>query len=475
MNRNSKVIKGIGVVALSGVVATSALTMTSCGKKTSKADSIVITLADGENNGEDCLTSTWLPLSEITTNPTFREAFETLTHNRTASTEASASTSTSNQKKEGTIYYLENPTLQTSLKNTAFTTLFDNLDTTTLLSLTQDLYLDLDETTSPNIIKAAVINTYFNLFNTKQNASANEFNASQRISRVDFITALVKSTTSPQSNESSLSENDIMSKLSDKSYLGNNNTNNTETGIITKAEAAYLVCNVLFNSEMKEAKNSKPAENLQACLESGNLSSDLKESLEILESKEIISNEFVANWNKALSKSEAVEMIYNSLKISGLSSEGVVNEDVIADEESARLAALNEKKETAHVLIGGYSRIDLDSWNEKIDSAENEEEIDSLVAEAGAEESNAIEEGKKAAAEEAAAAARNSSSSNSGTRRVIGGVITNGGGTTTSGGGTSSGGGNTSSSGGNGSGIRVVEGDSNRDSSGKGQGGYNIK
>ena len=31
MNRNSKVIKGIGVVALSGVVATSALTLTSCG------------------------------------------------------------------------------------------------------------------------------------------------------------------------------------------------------------------------------------------------------------------------------------------------------------------------------------------------------------------------------------------------------------------------------------------------------------
>lgn len=457
MNRNSKVIKGIGVVALSGVVATSALTMTSCGKKTSKADSIVITLADGENNGEDCLTSSWLPLSEITTNPTFRENFNTLTHNRT----------TSNQKKEGTIYYTSNPTLQTSLKNTAFTTLFDSLDTTTLLSLTQDLYLDLDETTSPNIIKAAVINTYFNLFNTKQSQSQNEFNSTQRISRVDFITALVKSTTSPQSNESSLSENDIMSKLSDKSYLGNNNTNNTETGIITKAEAAYMIASCMFNNEMSEKKADKPAENLQACLESGNLSSDLTESLEILKSKEIISNEFVANWNKALTKSEAVEMIYKGLlaldNLDGVS----VNEDVIADEIAQKAAALNEKKETAHVLIGGYSRIDLDSWNEKIDSAENEEEIDSLVAEAGAEESNAIEAEKKAAAEEAAAAARNSSSSNSGTRRVIGGVITNGGG------GTSSGGGNTSSSGYEHK--NAVSGDRDRDSSGKGQGGYNIK
>lgn len=444
MSRNRKLIKSIGTVALTGVVATTALTgLTSCGKnKVSKEETIVISLSGEEAaTDEACLTSSWLPLSEITANPTFRENFNTLTHNRTTST----NNQESNQKKEGTIYYTSNPTLQTSLKNTAFTTLFDSLDTTTLLSLTQDLYLDLDETTSPNIIKAAVINTYFNLFNTKQNASANEFNSTQRISRVDFITALVKSTTSPQSNESSLSENEIMLKLSDKSYLGVNNTNNTETGIITKAEAAYLVCNTLFNSEISEQKADKPAENLQACLESSELSSDLTEALDILKSKEIISNEFVANWNKALTKSEAVEMIYKSLKISGLSSDDVVSSDVIADEIAQKAAALNEKKETAHVLIGGYSRIDLDSWNEKIEAAESEEEVDSLVAEAGAEESNAIEAEKKAAAEEAAAAARNNSSSNSGTSggrqvgySVSGGSTTPSGGTT-SGGGTSSG------------------------------------
>lgn len=400
MNRNSKVIKGIGVVALSGVVATSSLTMTSCGKKTSKADSVVITLADGENNGEECLSSQWLPLSEITTNPTFRENFNTLTHNRTASSEASASTSTSQSaKKEGTIYYTSNPTLATSLKNTAFTNLFDSLDTTTLLSLTQDLYLDLDETTSPDILKAAVINTYFDLFNTKQSQSQNEFNATQRISRVDFISAVVKSTTSPQSNEENISESEIMSKLSDKSYLGNNNTNNTETGIITKAEAAYMIASCMFNSEMKEVKADKPAENLQACLESGELSSDLKEAMSILESKEIVSNAYVANWNKALSKSEAVDLIYKSLSVSGLSSDGVVSSDVIADEIAQKAAALAEKKETGKTLIGGYSRISLDEWNEKIEAAETEEEVDEIVSEAGEEENNAIEAEKKAAAE----------------------------------------------------------------------------
>ena len=379
MNRNSKVIKGIGVVALSGVVATSALTMTGCGKKTSKADSVVITLADGENNGEECLTSTWLPLSQITTNTTFRENFNTLTHNRT----------TQSAKKEGTIYYLENPTLQTSLKNTAFTTLFDSLDTTTLLSLTQDLYLDLDETTSPDILKAAVINEYFGLFNVKANANQNEFNASQRISRVDFISAVVKSTTSPQSNEENLSESDIMLKLSDKSYLGNNNTNNVETGIITKAEAAYMIASCMFNNEMSEAKNSKPAENLQSCLESGELSSDLKESLEILESKEIISNEsFVGNWNKALSKAEAVDLIYKSLEISGLSSEGVVNEDVIADEiaEAEKKAAeeFEAAKTKAKATISNTNYITADiasNYKEKVDGATSQEEIDSILEE----------------------------------------------------------------------------------------------
>lgn len=337
----------------------------------------------------DCLSSQWLPLSQITTNSDFRESFNTLTHNRT-----------SNQKKEGTIYYLENPTLATSLKNTAFTNLFDSLDTTILLSLTNDLYLDLDETTSPDILKAAVINTYFDLFNTKQNANENEFNATQRISRVDFISAVVKSTTSPQSNESSLSENDIMSKLADKSYLGNNNTNNTETGIITKAEAAYMIASCMFNNEISEQKASKPAENLQACLESSELSSDLKESLEILESKEVINENFVGNWNKALTKSEAVDLIYKSLKVKGSLDGDAVNEDVIAEEEAARVAALAEKKETGKVLIGGYSRISLDEWNEKIEAAETEEEVDEIVSEAGVEESNAIAS-EKAAAEAA--------------------------------------------------------------------------
>lgn len=378
MNRNSKVIKGIGVVALSGVVATSALTMTSCGKKTSKADSVVITLADEENNGADCLSSSWLPLSEKSDNPTFRENFNTLTHNRT-----------SNQKKEGTIYYLENPTLATSLKNTAFTNLFDSLDTTTLLSLTQDLYLDLDETTSPDILKAAVINTYFDLFNTKQSQSQNEFNATQRISRVDFISAVVKSTTSPQSNEENISESEIMSKLADKSYLGNNNTNNTETGIITKAEAAYMIASCMFNNEISEQKASKPAENLQACLESSELSSDLKEALSILESKGIISNEsFVGNWNKALTKSEAVDLIYKSLKVKGSLDGGAVNEDVIAEEiaEAEKKAAeeFEAAKTKAKATISNTNYITADiasNYKEKVDGATSQEEIDSILEE----------------------------------------------------------------------------------------------
>lgn len=385
MSRNRKLIKSIGTVALTGVVATTALTgLTSCGKtKVSKEESIVISLADEEaTSGEECLSSSWLPLSEKSDNATFRENFNTLTHNRT-----------SNQKKEGTIYYLENPTLATSLKNTAFTTLFDSLDTTTLLSLTQDLYLDLDETTSPDILKAAVINTYFDLFNTKQSQSQNEFNATQRISRVDFISAVVKSTTSPQSNESSLSENDIMSKLADKSYLGNNNTNNTETGIITKAEAAYMIASCMFNNEMSEQKASKPAENLQSCLESSELSSDLKEAMSILESKGVIDESFVGNWNKALTKSEAVDMIYKGLKVAGLASSDAVNEDVIAEEEAAKAAAeaaraLEEARENAIEEVNGFSNL-TDSGKSpfiaRIQSANSTDEIDGILTEANEE------------------------------------------------------------------------------------------
>lgn len=398
----------------------------------------------------DCLTSQWLPLSQITTNSDFRENFNTLTHNRT-----------SNQKKEGTIYYLENPTLATSLKNTAFTNLFDSFDTTTLLSLTNDLYLDLDETTSPDILKAAVINTYFDLFNTKQNANKNEFNATQRISRVDFISAVVKSTTSPQSNEENLSESEIMSKLAEKSYLGVNNTNNTETGIITKAEAAYMIASCMFNNEISEQKASKPAENLQACLESGELSSDLKEGLKILESKGIIDGSFVGNWNKALTKSEAVDMIYKSLSVSGLSSEGVVNEDVIAEEEAARVAALNKAKEDCKQYISDFSLIDQDSFNAQIDEATSEDELASIKESANEANKNAQEQMIK------------DSQSSTPSRRGFSITTTTGGPDTGSGSGSgTSGGGYTRNT--DLSGLNLDNGDGNTELE-HGQGGYNLK
>lgn len=398
----------------------------------------------------DCLSSSWLPLSEKSDNPTFRESFNTLTHNRT-----------SNQKKEGTIYYLENPTLATSLKNSAFVSIFDNLNSSELLSLVSDLYLDLDETTSPDILKAAVINTYFDLFNTKQSQSQNEFNATQRISRVDFISAVVKSTTSPQSNEENLSESEIMLKLADKSYLGVNNTNNTETGIITKAEAAYMIASCMFNNEISEQKASKPAENLQACLESSELSSDLKESLKILESKGIIDESFVANWNKALTKSEAVDLIYKGLKVAGLSSEGVVNEDVIAEEEAARVAKLNKAKEDCKQYISEFSLIDQDSFNAQIDEATSEDELASIKESADEANKNAQEQMIK-----------DSQSSNP-SRRGFSITTTTGGPDTGSGSGTgTSGGGYTRNT--DLSGLRLDNGDGNTELE-HGQGGYNLK
>ena len=454
MNRNNKVIKGIGVVALSGVVATSALTMTSCGKKTSKADSIVITLADEENNGVDCLTSQWLPLSQITTNSDFRENFNTLTHNRTSQS----------AKKEGTIYYTSNPTLATSLKNSAFVSIFDNLNSSELLSLVSDLYLDLDETTSPDILKAAVINTYFDLFNTKQSQSQNEFNATQRISRVDFISAVVKSTTSPQSNEENLSESDIMSKLVDKSYLGVNNTNNTETGIITKAEAAYMIASCMFNSEMKEVKADKPAENLQACLESGELSSDLKEAMSILESKKVIDGSFVGNWNKALTKSEAVDMIYKSLSVKGSLDGEAVNEDVIAEEiaeaEAQKAAKLAKAKEDCKQYISDFSLIDQDSFNAQIDEATSEDELASIKESADEANKDAQEQMIK------------NSQSSTPSRRGFSITTTTGGPDTSSESGSgTSGGGYTR---GNKKGPRLDNGDGNTELE-HGQGGYNLK
>ena len=258
----------------------------------------ISTYTDKDN--KDCITSSlWLPLNQITDNTSFRAAFEELVGGKDLVYTNTSST----------------PTMQEILRNTTFISNLNSIETSNLLESLSSIYLDIDETTSPEVIKAASLSTYFKLFNDK---SEGEFNSTQRISRQDFLQAFEKSTHSPSLDEQTLSEKEIASLISGSSYLGNNTTNNTEQGKITKVEAAYLIYNNLFNTDSKaEVENTESrAKTLQDSLDTNSITdNNLQASLNTLEAKGIIDNTFTSNWNKTITKTEAINLIFKALEV----------------------------------------------------------------------------------------------------------------------------------------------------------------
>ena len=255
----------------------------------------ISTYTDKDN--KDCVTSTlWLPLNQITDNASFREAFEISVGGKDL-----VYTNTSSDV-----------TMQEILRNTTFIANLNNLTSSNSIGT---VYIDIDETTSQEVIKAASLNTYFNLFNDK---TSGEFNSTQRISRQDFLQAFEKATHSPLLEEQTLSEKEIASLISGSSYLGNNTTNNTEQGKITKVEAAYLIYNNLFNTGSKaEVENTESrAKTLQDSLDDGNITdNNLQASLDTLEAKGIVDSTFTSNWNKTITKTEAINLIVKALEV----------------------------------------------------------------------------------------------------------------------------------------------------------------
>ena len=367
-----------------------------------------------DSTNQNCIQSQWKKLSSYSDNEAFRAELEKLTNNET----------TENNVKRGTIYYTENPTLQTTLCNTAFINHFDSISKEELFNGLKDIYIDIDENTSIETMRAASINEYFKLFNCK---TESEYNGTQKVSRQDFLVALCKATTSPTSSQENIDESEIAELISSNSYIGSNKANNTEEGKITKVEAAYVISNTLFGDELSNVKldgkqqlanglkssgniaksngYDKYSDNcrvatLQKCLTDNKLDDDLYKGLKLLEEKGVIDSEFESNWNRAITKDEAISLIYKALSIKG-SSVNNVNNDIIAEElAKAKSEALSKLEELNHV--------DKEAYKAKIETeASSIEEVGSLISEAEAEE-------ERAAAEAKAAEAQNNKNSNSG-------------------------------------------------------------
>ena len=237
---------------------------------------ITIEYAEGLNNEkvESCNVTEWNSLENYTDNSEFRSLYENYTLNRV----------NSNGEKEGTIYTESNPTLKTSISNKAFVNYIDGITVEQYGNMLKSVYSDLSSNDSQDTLKRAAINSYFNLFNTK--GTKQEYNANEKVSRVDFMSALAKAITpydeNKEFNEDFVNKVDntqerdcarLASLVVDKSYLGAgaDSINYSDTGKITKIEAIDLIVKSLYSeSEINNTSNT----NLKNVENAGNIAED---------------------------------------------------------------------------------------------------------------------------------------------------------------------------------------------------------
>lgn len=331
-----------------------------------------------------------------------------------------------------------------------------------LLEALKDVYLDIDSNSSQETIRNASLNAYYHLFADKEGAS-NMYNSTSRVSRVDFESALVMATSSLDEN-AGLSCSEIASKNISNQYISQGEKNYSDTlasGKITKIEAIYSIVNTLYADEFKSTtiessdslcdgriKNlgnvaekqgydkSKTSDDtsesninaavLKYCIEnkdSGNnagLDSELFKALKLAIEKGMITESEALDWNKAVTKDEAIELIIN----------GIVEKEIgmsISEAVSVVSEELANAKNEALSKLEALSHVDTDTYKEQIENGSSIEDIESLISEATSEEESEAErqqaERQQAEAETDNSNNSNNSSSNSGSITISGGFV----------------------------------------------------
>lgn len=257
-------------------------------------------------------------------------------------------------------------------------------------------YSDIEADTSNDKIMRCAVNSYFNLFNdyTSENGKS-KYNGSKPLNRIEFMSAVVKSfktyddlenitsdsdkswaesiTHYCEENDLSIDEEDVMiaSIIHDKSFLnvGNSAVNYTNDMYITKGEAAYILANTFFSDEYIRTSNEvikgdkicnntcinagdvakdKKYDNyedcnaavLKYCTENGVVDESIYRAIYTLVNNDVIDSSNDFNWDSALTKDEAINMI---LKVyQRIYNTSNINVDKVQDEYDSEVAKLPE-------------------------------------------------------------------------------------------------------------------------------------
>ncbi len=289
----------------------------------------------------------WEELALLTTNPDLRKSWDSILNITTTDT-----------GKNGVLYVdadgnnEPNNTLRVALHNREFLKYLDSeTDTLTLAEAVQNNYVDLESTDSTMKAVYMGINGYFNLL---PDVSPNYANPDSTLQRNEFMAMVYRAETPVQDLEPNA---DFASAVGSSDYniyaqgvvtnsyldLQSKSLNNlTANGTITRAEALYMLVSRYFADDLKnvdikgvtfsDAKDGGDIAGEQKFIEDAKekdywksyeliyviqnpddgLPTDLYKALVVAKNKGLISNE--TRWDEALTKSEAVEFLVETLK-----------------------------------------------------------------------------------------------------------------------------------------------------------------
>lgn len=242
-----------------------------------------------------------------------------------------------------------NNTLRVALHNREFIKQID--DKIALKELADSVRTQYADIESSDTDKKAVylgINGYFNLL---QDAIPNYCNADSTITRAEFMTMVMRAETPVDTELAENADftnavganefNRYAQEVAESSYLDISSkslNNQTYNGSMTRVEAIYLLMSRYFNTELSSV-DTKGA-SLSDCKDGGNIAekqqfsgkdyaksyeltyalqnpdkgapTDLYKALVLANEKGVISNE--TRWDEAITKSEAIEMLIETLK-----------------------------------------------------------------------------------------------------------------------------------------------------------------
>ena len=274
MNEKFMRVKRVVVPAVSMILAV--MQLTGCGIATSEQ------LADMIATGEQIEINIALPSNseELQGTPVEWKALSYLTDQEDLRKEIDniLGIISYGESKNGVLYvnpeteeWEPNNTIEAVYKNKAYTEMIENEDIVEEISkAVLDNYVDLDETTDSEIIQLAAINAYFNLFPADEETK--EFNAGAYLTRAQFMSGIARAHLQAQDGAQAAAdtieqigdtEYALYAELmSDSAYLDLDSKSLNEkniNGLMTRAEAAYMIVNTYYAEEFKAVDlSSKP-------------------------------------------------------------------------------------------------------------------------------------------------------------------------------------------------------------------------